>query len=914
MVWYNQYMKNTKEGVVKIMRKTNVKKISKVKQKMQSNSGITLVALVVTIIVLLILAFISIATLTGENGILGMAKKAKNENENATNDELAKLKQMEIMTKEAGEIPDINAEIDGLPAKKTLEELPGYIPIYTPEQFEKIASGESNYAISDLSGKQIGTYNMEPGAKYALMEDLDFSSMSNVKSVRGFTGELEGNGCYIRNVTIREDENSVKYNNIITGEQGTYSPAGLFQSIVNGTVKNLAVTNSSFSAVYERVGAIAGHADNATIENCYAKEIDFQDCLGAGIIGAVGKNGINISKCKAITIKGKYIAGIVNVTFGEANINNCQTISTDKNNYLASGIILDAKNKTKITNCKVQDISLLENGGIINICESGGQLEINNCTSKNLTFRGDGAGIVNYTACNDVTIENCKVENIQFLNQNRNSGIIRVNNGKENIKITNCSAKKLTGGVGAGIIDHTLAKNVVLEDCYVEDVTSNAPYFAGIMDTNQDSTEIKIENCVSKNLTVQHGVAGIVYSSDAKTANIKNCYVKGIKQEAGGENFAGVIAVENNNCVIEYCKVNDITSNRNSNAAGIIVYASGLKMKNCEVNNMNVQNEIGESIGGAIGVVMKNQGIENVNVSNVNIDVENTGRNIGGIVGTTIEGTISNCNVNNIKISSKLGMNSMGGIVGNTTSTKIQNCKIKDSELNLKAEVQSDNLPRTIGGIAGFAIKIENCVAENVKVDSSKEDITGTAAIVGHTTSYDSNINGCKVIGCQITGKHSTGGICGYGINAQDCTVENSTITSVESIGVGGIIGHSDNFRDSIIKNCKVTNTEIIGKESTGGICGAVATVVSGCTVENSKITSNGKYVGGIQGHGGYRERDSQKSITIENCNVNNTVIKGTQWVDYIQGRNSHKTDSDTDTTTEDKITNCNYDSKTTKN
>ena len=392
MVWYNQYMKNTKEGVVKIMRKTNVKKISKVKQKMQSNSGITLVALVVTIIVLLILAFISIATLTGENGILGMAKKAKDETEDAANEEALNLRQTELMMKEISgigsidSIPEINAEIDGLPAKKTLDELPGYIPIYTPEQFEKIASGETNYAISDLSGKQIGTYNMEPGAKYALMEDLDFSSISNVKSVRGFTGELEGNGCYIRNVTIKEDSESANYNNIITGAQSDYSPAGLFQSIVNGTVKNLAITNSSFTANRERVGAIAGHADNTTIENCYAKEIDFQECSGGGFIGGVGNNGANIVKCKAITLKGNYIAGMAYVAFGKMNLKDCQTISTNPENTIDTGMIHDAKKGISIDGCKIQDIKVKSNGGMIEVCEETENLTITNCTAKRVDF------------------------------------------------------------------------------------------------------------------------------------------------------------------------------------------------------------------------------------------------------------------------------------------------------------------------------------------------------------------------------------------------------------------------------------------------------------------------------------------------------------------------------------------------
>ena len=56
-----------------------------------NEKGITLIALVITIIVLLILAGVSIAMLTGNNGILTQAQRAKNETENAAQNEVAIL-------------------------------------------------------------------------------------------------------------------------------------------------------------------------------------------------------------------------------------------------------------------------------------------------------------------------------------------------------------------------------------------------------------------------------------------------------------------------------------------------------------------------------------------------------------------------------------------------------------------------------------------------------------------------------------------------------------------------------------------------------------------------------------------------------------------------------------------------------
>mgnify|MGYP005803152487 FL=1 len=53
----------------------------------KKQNGITLIALVVTIIVLIILAGVSINMLVGENGIINMAQRAKEDTQQAANEE-----------------------------------------------------------------------------------------------------------------------------------------------------------------------------------------------------------------------------------------------------------------------------------------------------------------------------------------------------------------------------------------------------------------------------------------------------------------------------------------------------------------------------------------------------------------------------------------------------------------------------------------------------------------------------------------------------------------------------------------------------------------------------------------------------------------------------------------------------------
>ena len=110
------------------MKKILSKKPKTKKEKLKNrwNKGITLIALVITIIVLLILAGVSIAMLTGDNGILTKATEAKNETEQAENDELKKLTQAEAATYlEEHEYIDINGEKVTIPAHCAVSQVKG---------------------------------------------------------------------------------------------------------------------------------------------------------------------------------------------------------------------------------------------------------------------------------------------------------------------------------------------------------------------------------------------------------------------------------------------------------------------------------------------------------------------------------------------------------------------------------------------------------------------------------------------------------------------------------------------------------------------------------------------------------------------------------------------------------------------
>ena len=112
-------------------------------KELKRNKGITLIALVITIIVLLILAGVTIATLLGENGILTKATEAKEETENAQQDEEEKIADMEdIIDKATGKI------------KLTETVSVGDYVEYIPNNVESVVVSKSESGVEDQEIKQ----------------------------------------------------------------------------------------------------------------------------------------------------------------------------------------------------------------------------------------------------------------------------------------------------------------------------------------------------------------------------------------------------------------------------------------------------------------------------------------------------------------------------------------------------------------------------------------------------------------------------------------------------------------------------------------------------------------------------------------------------------------------------------------
>ena len=165
-------------------------------------------------------------------------------------------------------------------AETVSDEVPeGYTPIYTAKEFNNIRN--------NLAGK------------YILMDDIDLSDYYNWNPIGSsgepFTGELDGNGYSVSDMTIYGDfgDDSKLY-------------FGVFGYIKNSVIKNLTVYNTSIDADYSGAakysfyaGVIAGYANASTIENCLTAGLINADGFFYGYAGGVAgrENAGAIKRC-----------------------------------------------------------------------------------------------------------------------------------------------------------------------------------------------------------------------------------------------------------------------------------------------------------------------------------------------------------------------------------------------------------------------------------------------------------------------------------------------------------------------------------------------------------------------------------------------------------------------------------------
>ena len=284
----------------------------------------------------------------------------------------------------------------------------GYTRIYTIDDFKRIANN--------------------PSGKYKLENDLDFTGDTLQFTTTVFTGELDGNGHMIKNITknlATKDINKIAmfYSNKgtiknltieninVTSDKETSYPEGIIAQINEGIIENCTVSGNvtiTSEGFNNCVGGIVGNLFGGTIKNCVNR---VNITCKSGTVGGISvyRAGGTIENCtNAGNLVGDTVNGIC-MSY-EGTLANCTNIGNITASNIGSGMV--TYNQGHILNC--------QNHGTI--------------TSEN----GMVAGIAIY---NHTTIENCVNEG-QLTGCHIVAGIAGTNgdpNGAEGI-ILNCTS------------------------------------------------------------------------------------------------------------------------------------------------------------------------------------------------------------------------------------------------------------------------------------------------------------------------------------------------------------------------------------------------------------------------------------------------------------------------------------------
>ncbi len=415
----------------------------------------------------------------------------------------------------------------------------GTVAISTPDQLVAFAAA-------------VNAGGEEAAAKAVLTQDIDMKDVAwtpigngayttaNVMSGPAFQGTFDGQGHAVKNLKI-----------VVPADAAAGSAWGLFGVLKGATVRNLTIGEGSSvvstAAAMTAVGAVAGYAYEATIENCENRAaIDIQGGgdnvreSAGGIVGAicVNENDSHILSCTnygKITSKnsvntkngatGFSIGGIVG--FADAsttterynNVVGCVNEGAiDAQATRTAGVVATMNKYTKLENCAnnaavtCSDVTA-SNSRVAGIVSAmGGHTYLTSCVNNGTvafavagdTTHGYAAGIAGQTNDNNTAIDGCE------------------NYGAVLSDIINAAVVQLSS------VDYDWTVSADGDWVHVTDL-SDAPVVSGVRDSGVQY--IKIGAGANTKTAPRSAVVTFASTDGAKSATVK------VDQQARGEAF-----------------------------------------------------------------------------------------------------------------------------------------------------------------------------------------------------------------------------------------------------------------------------------------------------------------------------------------------------------------------------------------
>ncbi len=334
--------------------------------------------------------------------------------------------------------------------------------------------------------------------------------------------------------------------------------------------------------------------------------------------------------------------------------------------------------------------------------------------------------------------------------------------------------------------------------------TSSNPYpsFAGVLngtvkDVTFDGATIDAGNNTAGVLAGYIGSGTAVFGS-ISGITVKNSTVSGTKQRLGG--IAGY--VKNVSETIDDCHVINTTVESAADRVGGLFgqFDKSFMASNCTAENVSVHGTI--NIGGLVGVGYGNftDCTSSGTVSSTNT-TSNADIALGGLVGYFENGVISHCS-SSVSIDQTTNGRDIGGLIGKMLAGTVE-------KSFATGDIQG--MQRNVGGFIGL---ISNSSGTSTVTNCySTGSVTGNAhsgGFIGYFEKGKAVISDCYVTG-SVSGSFSMGGLIGYvannGLSMSKSAAWNGSVTAasiaVENWSSGAVVGVAfpnctltDNYRN----------------------------------------------------------------------------------------------------------------------
>ena len=656
---------------------------------------------------------------------------------------------------------------------------------------------------------------------------------------------------------------------------------GLVGHITNTQIYNCYAQNVNLdvrnATLIYAVGGLVGNADSGTIEHAYTTGVIYTNSSNSG--GLIGRNNGSVEKVYTnidIFSQADYVGGIIGQTINE-NISSTLSVGSIYSSASVNNLGRTIGNKNLNQSNYAWDKQLLN--GIVSSQVNGEILLSTNLLNQALTYQQQIklGSMFDYSNLGNNGLPLLKNSLGEKLLPNQEQNHLKSTSFEIKDIIVDKQVDRATVRFTIDNPNNYEIKNIQIEYLNITRIAKN------ITENGITTYEIEVSPDKYYDSYRIHKLIYLVNGQEVEYAHEVKIPLQFYKDIEKYEDWQKI----SQNTSENYRLIADIDFNGKTNVNYNVSFNrlegtdGGHTLKNINLTG----NGINQSLISSIQNKISNIKFENITMTNTgsgnnygiisftfgyisdltfeNITIKASNMNYVGMIGTDRSTDIRNISLKGINV---IGKGYVGGLIGITGFYGINNITLEDVTVEGKGNY--------VGGMIAYATRTDvqplhfNVTADNVTVTNTANY---TGGIYGYGTAQYVTINNSN-----ITGVSYVGGISGQAGNryTNNHYIDNMTITASGSY-IAGDAGHSDDIKYSYVTNSTITATST-SSQYVGGIGGTGGWTIHYSSVNDTIITSLGKYVGGIRGYLSYS--------SINRCSTANVTITGNSYVGGLSG------------------------------